>query len=95
MFDSTLPPTITGTVVLRPTNQPAKPGKKICILVGVIEVPEDFHMQGESQAVVIGQSLGDTSSLMISGKGTLLSEIPEAPRGSTVDKLLFSSIWRV
>lgn len=96
MYSRSNPPTITGTMVVRDTTMPAQqPGKKIVMVFGVLQVDDDLPINDDSMVVAIGHTEAQGMHLVLTGPGTNLTDVPNAPRGATVDRLLLSPIWRV
>lgn len=87
------PKAVTGMLFVRDTRFPPHPnGRRLVMVVGVMEVPEGADLPGEHQFVVTGSDIPDALAL------TLLKQPrfdrTEMAQGHSIGSLLTEPIWR-
>lgn len=78
---------VTGQIITRHTGESLN-GKKLLVVVGIIAVPEDTHLEDDHQYTVAGTD----QLLTILPDG--VDRVKEC-RGQTASGILTSPIWRV
>jgi hypothetical protein len=88
-------PAVTGTLLFRDAvvDKKLPQGKKLMLVVGVISVDENFPIEPESQARIIG-CLGAGGEIAIAMSPAKCSRIDQKYGGWTIDDLLREPIWR-
>lgn len=86
-------PLITGRLFFRDANAPAKlkPGYKMMMVTGVIAVPENFPVEGETHVDVQGFANPDSVELHTQVVGTPVPQV----LAMSLDQVLCQPIWRV
>ena len=87
-------PQIKGQIIFRDVDADVKnrPGKKLMMVVGVVEVPDDFKFKGEHQYVIAGDTTENHTKILIHSKGKNMSkEINHAD----ADQMLLLPIWQI
>ena len=90
---------VSGTLYFRDANVPPavkaeSPGRKMMVVIGVVALPSNFPVDAEHQYVVTGGSMGVLDLHLETHLDTGIDHT-ERFKGSTVNQILCSQIWRV
>jgi len=86
-------PDVTGMLFVRDTRRPPHPnGRRLVMVVGILEIPDDVDLPGERQFVVLGSDVPDALALTLL-KQPRIDRTDEA-RGKNIGSLLLEPIWR-
>lgn len=84
---------LTGQLVFRDTpEQASHKGRKIMMVCGLIEVPDDWEGKGEHQYVVTGCVAGSADVNIHFDSGI---DLTNQLQGITLDGMIKGPIWRV
>lgn len=87
-------PQITGQVIFREVDAPIqnRPGKKLMMVVGIVEVPEDFKFQGEHQYVIAGDTTEKHTKILFHNDG---KNVAKQISHMDADQMLLAPIWQI